>query len=409
MRANRDESWRWHKERTGKVDRTRSRKKGNMEESGDSVTGKALRPYRPAVGVAAKDKVEVLDSCVVAWCKRGLRGEALVAELQRASVGVCSVMRAASDCVLLMFSSDEERRVFLDITDFDQWFDRYTVWNPGSFERARFLMETSWMERIEETVELVEGEDSVTRVQVQEVEVIHSHDMVCSCDMDSAGESEGGAKEDRFTEFQVVPMSGLNPLFGPSGEGGGRQVGEVRELAGEFDMVGIVCRAVPPEPRMCEPEWWVHCSSELRGLEAAGELAVPRIEWREPVAVVESVSKSTLGGHPAVNLNFELEQIDILTGDLGGGGVENFQQTAITEFPSIELVQHNGLTRKVRSVNSLVVDSLPAEQRDQLLKRQGRKNRGRPQRERKPNHSFANESLTDSDFAARKTAILCWS
>ncbi|KAK8685658.1 hypothetical protein V6N13_041657 [Hibiscus sabdariffa] len=375
MRGNRDESWRWRKERTGTVDRTGSRKKGKMEESGDSVTGKALRPYRRAVGVAAKDKVKVLDSCVVAWCKRGLRGEALVAELQRASVGVCSMMRAAGDSVLLMFSSYEERRVFLDRTDLDQWFDRYTVWNPGSFERARFLMETSWMERIEETVELVEGEDSVIRVQVQEVKVIHSHDMVCSCDKDSDGESEGGANEVRFNELQVVQMSGLNPLFGSSGEGGGRQVGEVQGLAGEFDMVGIVCREVPPEPRMCEPKWWVQCSSELRGLEAAGELAVPRIEWREPVAVFESVSKSTLGGHPAVNLNFELEQTDILTGDLGGGGVENFQQTAITNFPSIELVQHNGLTRKVRSVNSLVVDSLPAEQRDKLLKRQGKKNR----------------------------------
>ncbi|KAK8585304.1 hypothetical protein V6N13_076178 [Hibiscus sabdariffa] len=282
MRGNRDESWRWRKEHTGKVDRSGSRKKGKMEESGDSVTGKALRPYRRAVGVAAKDKVEVLDSCVVAWCKRGLRGEALVVELQRASVGVCSVMRAAGDSVLLMFSSYEERRVFLDRTDLDQWFDRGGRWQAG------------WR-----------------------------------------------------------------------GAGAGRGV----------DMVGIVCREVPPEPRMCEPEWWVQCSSELRGLEAAGELAVPRIEWREPVAVFESVSKSTLGGHPAVNLNFELEQTDILTGDLGGGGVENIQQTATTNFPSIELVQHNGLTRKVRSVNSLVVDSLPAKQRDRLLKRQGKKNR----------------------------------
>ncbi|KAL4361762.1 hypothetical protein GQ457_04G015010 [Hibiscus cannabinus] len=363
MRGNRDDSWRWRKECKGKVDRTGSSKKYRMEESGDSVTGKALRPYCRAVGVAAKDKVEVLDSCMVAWCKRGLRGEALVEELQRASVGLCSVMRAAGDSVLLMFSSFEERRVFLDKTDLDQWFDRLTVWNPGvrldsrsvwvsvvglpmhlwssktfanianlwgslvrvddktivpqSLERARFLMETSWMERIEETVELVEGEDLVIRVQVQEVVVIHSHDMVCSCDKDSDGESEGGANETRFNELQVVQMSGLNPLFGSSGEGDGRQVGEVRGLAGEFDIVGVVCREVPPEPRMCETEWWVQCSSELRGPEATSELSVPRIEWREPVAVFELVSKSTLGGHPADNLNFELEQTDILTGDLG--------------------------------------------------------------------------------------------
>ncbi|KAK8594191.1 hypothetical protein V6N13_126000 [Hibiscus sabdariffa] len=119
-------------------------------------------------------------------------------------------MRAARDTMLLMFSSLEDRKVLLDRTDLDQWFVRVTGWKPElrldsrcvwlsvvglpmhrwssetfgnitslwgqlvriednttkphSFERARFLLETSWMERIEETVEILEGEDSIIQV-----------------------------------------------------------------------------------------------------------------------------------------------------------------------------------------------------------------------------------------------------
>ncbi|KAK8661554.1 hypothetical protein V6N13_091153 [Hibiscus sabdariffa] len=193
LRGNRDESWRWRKERTARVDQTGSRKKYKVLESGDLVTGRNLRPYRRAVGVVAKEKVEVFESCVVAWCKRGLRGKVLVEELQRASIVGCSVMRAAGDSVVLMFSSMEERRMFLDRIDLDQWFARVTVWNPESFERVHFLMETSSMKRIEETVEIIEWEDSVVQIQVQEIEIMHSHDIVCSCDR----ESDDGKRETR--------------------------------------------------------------------------------------------------------------------------------------------------------------------------------------------------------------------
>ncbi|KAK8661556.1 hypothetical protein V6N13_091155 [Hibiscus sabdariffa] len=137
LRGNRDESWRWCKERTARVDRTGSRKKYKVLESGDLVTGRNLRPYRRAVGVVAKEKVEVFESCVVAWCKRGLRGKVLVEELQRASIVGCSLMRAAGDSVVLMFSSTEERWVFLDRIDLDQWFARVTVWNPEEDQMTR--------------------------------------------------------------------------------------------------------------------------------------------------------------------------------------------------------------------------------------------------------------------------------
>ncbi|KAK8595396.1 hypothetical protein V6N13_016769 [Hibiscus sabdariffa] len=128
---------RWRKERIARADPSGSQKKDKVVESGDSVTGKDLRPYRRVVGVVAKDKVEVLESCVVAWCRRGLCGKMLVEELHRASIVGCSVMRAVGDSVVLMFSSSDERRVFLERTDLDQWFARVTVWNPDVWLDSR--------------------------------------------------------------------------------------------------------------------------------------------------------------------------------------------------------------------------------------------------------------------------------
>ncbi|KAK8626236.1 hypothetical protein V6N13_133887 [Hibiscus sabdariffa] len=293
LRGNMDESWRWRKERTVGVDPTGSRKKYKAVESVHSRMGRHLRSYRCAVGVVAKDKVEVLESCVVAWGKGGHRRRVFVEELQRASIVGCSVMRAAGDSVLLLFSSSDNRRVFLDMSDLDQWFDRVTVWKPElrldsrcvwisvvglpmhlwpsetfaniaslwgrlvrvedntvepqSFERARFLMETSWMERIEETVEILEGEDSVVRIQIQEVEIIHSHDIVCSCER----ESDDGKNETRVSDLQEDQVTRMNPLYCTSG--GEDREREVRGMAEEFDIVGVVCREVIPELRLWEP------------------------------------------------------------------------------------------------------------------------------------------------------------
>ncbi|KAK8626235.1 hypothetical protein V6N13_133886 [Hibiscus sabdariffa] len=107
----------------------------------------------------------------------------------------------------------------------------------------------------------------------------------------------------------------------------------------------------------------------LRVAEAVGEVTVPRLGWRVPDAEYVSVSKSTSGPYPLENLNFELEQMDNLNVDLEEGGLEITQYIEKTKLcPSVEFVQHKGFSRKVRSVNDLVVDTLPAEQRRRLLK-----------------------------------------
>ncbi|KAK8694908.1 hypothetical protein V6N13_072452 [Hibiscus sabdariffa] len=229
------------------------RKKYKAVESGDSVTGRHLGSYRRAVGVVEKDKVEVLESCVVEWCKRGLRGKVLVEELQRASIVGCSVMRAAGDSALLMFSSSDDRRVFLDKTDLGQWFDRVTIWKP----------------------ELRESDDD--------------------------------RSETRVSDLQEDQVTRMNPLYCTSGGEDHGWDGEVRGMAEEFDIVGVVCREVTPESRLCELEMWMQCTTGLRVAEAVGEVTVPRLGWRAPDAEFVSVSKSTSGGHPFENLNFELE------------------------------------------------------------------------------------------------------
>ncbi|KAK8617611.1 hypothetical protein V6N13_080521 [Hibiscus sabdariffa] len=336
-----------------RADPSGSQKKYKVVESGDSVTRKDLGPYRHVVGVVAKDKVEVLESCVVAlescvvaWCRRGLRGKMLVEELQRASIVGCSVMRAAGDSVVLLFSSSGERRVFLESTDLDQLFARVTVWNPN------------------------------------------------------VRDSEDGWSEIRVSDLQEDKMTRMNPLYGTSGEDDSGRDGAVRGMGDEFDTVGVVCREVTPEPRLCELELWWQCTAGLRVTEAVDEGSVPRLGWRAPDTVFESVSKSN-GKTTTEILNFELEQLDNLNVNLVTGGLESIQPTEETNFCStVEFVQQSGLARKVRSVNDLVVDSLPMEQRRKLLKRQGKGKRGRSQRVGDQGHAFANESLTDSDFVA---------
>ncbi|KAK8594182.1 hypothetical protein V6N13_125991 [Hibiscus sabdariffa] len=81
LRGGRDASWKWSKECTEGLDSMGSGRKHRVFESGDSVTGRHFGSHRRAVGVVPKDKVEVLESCVVAWCKGGLRGRVLVEEL----------------------------------------------------------------------------------------------------------------------------------------------------------------------------------------------------------------------------------------------------------------------------------------------------------------------------------------
>ncbi|KAK8627972.1 hypothetical protein V6N13_063687 [Hibiscus sabdariffa] len=138
-------------------------------------------------GVVAEDKREVLHTCAVAWCRGSLRGKALVEALHSASMKGCSVMRISGDAVLLMFATVEDRQAVLDRPNLEKW-----------------------MAHIGEMVEVQgEEEDEVWRVWVQEVEQVHSHDIVCQCEQGSVGSDnddiEGGDEaEGVFRE---------NPLF----------------------------------------------------------------------------------------------------------------------------------------------------------------------------------------------------
>ncbi|KAK8708878.1 hypothetical protein V6N13_059914 [Hibiscus sabdariffa] len=258
-----DESWQWRKEHIWGASDAGVMEQRNILESGESVTGIYKRSYKCVIGVVVEDKREVLDTCVVAWCKGGLRERALVEDLRRADIYGCSVMRILGAFVLLMFAMTEEQQSLLDRTYLDRWFERVMTWargirldslcvwlsvvvlpmhllwtatfenlarlwgcfvrlegttaEPQSFERARFLIEMNRLERIEEMVEVLASDSSIIRVHVQEVEVVQSHDIVCPCDQDSEDgrsedtsgvEHEGQTTRDRPT-VEVVLCKGL--------------------------------------------------------------------------------------------------------------------------------------------------------------------------------------------------------
>ncbi|KAL4353484.1 hypothetical protein GQ457_06G014730 [Hibiscus cannabinus] len=121
VKGDRDSSWRRRSEKISRDQRQRSN---------HSVSGGHGGVYRRVTGVLDGSKKEVLETCVVAWCKERLRGEALVTELRRAGFTGCSVMRAAGDVVLLLFVSAEERQSVLDRSDLDRWFVKVFPWSP---------------------------------------------------------------------------------------------------------------------------------------------------------------------------------------------------------------------------------------------------------------------------------------
>ncbi|KAL4334695.1 hypothetical protein GQ457_07G010410 [Hibiscus cannabinus] len=260
LRGNRDESWRWRKERTARADPSGSQKKYKVVESGDSVTGKDLEPYRRVVGVVVKDKVKVLESCVVAWCRRGLRGKMFVEELQRASIVGCSVMRAAGDSVVLMFSSSDERLPFgiqmcgwiVGVSGYRWWVSQCIYGDGGDPSKGGGGGSNSGL-----------------------------------------GNRDDGRSEIRVSDLQEDQMTRMNLLYCTSGEDDSGRDGAVRGMVDEFDTVGVVCREVTPEPRLCELELWWQCTEGLRVTKAVDEGAVPRLGWRAPDTVFESVSKST--------------------------------------------------------------------------------------------------------------------
>ncbi|KAK8697698.1 hypothetical protein V6N13_113837 [Hibiscus sabdariffa] len=116
-------------------------------------------------------------------------------------------MRAAGDVVLLLFVTEEEHKSILDRSNLDKWFVKVLPWSPDNifdsrsawvsvcgvpFERSRMLIETKQMERIEETIE-VDCNGKLILIWVQEVEMIHSNDIMCQCQCGMVDESSESA------------------------------------------------------------------------------------------------------------------------------------------------------------------------------------------------------------------------
>ncbi|KAK8636031.1 hypothetical protein V6N13_004741 [Hibiscus sabdariffa] len=95
--------------------------------------------HKRVTEVVAEDKQEVLDSCVVAWFKGGLRERALIEELRRAETCGCLVMRIFGAMVLLMFATTKEHQALLDRTDLIRWFARTMSRSPEIWLDSRSI------------------------------------------------------------------------------------------------------------------------------------------------------------------------------------------------------------------------------------------------------------------------------
>ncbi|KAK8543770.1 hypothetical protein V6N13_025938 [Hibiscus sabdariffa] len=96
------------------------------------------------------------------------------------------------------------------------------------------------------------------------------------------------------------------------------------------------------------------------------ELVVTNLGEREQSQEVDLGAKSPDSLKPLENSYFELGCTEI---------VSNQQVVAHQDNSAVEIVLSKGLSRKVRSVNDLVIDTLSAEQRNRLLKAQGKDKR----------------------------------
>ncbi|KAL4271528.1 hypothetical protein GQ457_13G014790 [Hibiscus cannabinus] len=240
VKADRDTSCRRRSEQNSRDQRQRSN---------HSVSGGQGGVYGRVTRVLDGSKSEVLETCAVAWCKGRLRGEALVKELQQVGFTGCSVMQAASEVVLLLFVTEEERKMVLDWSDLDKWFvkvlpwssdigfDTRSVWvsvfgvpvqfwsqdtfaniaqfwgslvrldgdtvEPKSFEQDRLLIETKNWDRIAETI-VMNCNGRLVSIRVHEVDVVHAHEILCGGGREAAQEALAESDSARILPGQVV-------------------------------------------------------------------------------------------------------------------------------------------------------------------------------------------------------------
>ncbi|KAK8658770.1 hypothetical protein V6N13_036964 [Hibiscus sabdariffa] len=290
-------------------------------ESKESVNGSRRSAYRQVVGVKDEAKREVLSSCAVAWF---------------------------GAVFLLRFSDEEDRYQVLGRPDHDRWFVKVEAWKPD----LRIDIRSAWLPVVvEETIELVAGMWS-GRIRVQEVEVVHSHDLLCECDdtgtvVSSEADKVGG---------ETLRVVRDNPVFVLSAD--------VLALGGQ-----VRDRAT------CGETWneWVGLADRV--MESASERF--DVVWCE-TALEQPRSSPVVFGWPSV-FEFQISNLDSsMAKDNALSTALTYTEDDLVPVPikvatdvseqGVELVVVEGSVRKVRSVNDLVLNTGSEEQKQTLVK-----------------------------------------
>ncbi|KAK8658730.1 hypothetical protein V6N13_036927 [Hibiscus sabdariffa] len=365
-------------------------------------------------------------------------------------------MRVAGAVVLLWFSTVDERKAMMERADLSKWFVKVEIWSPEvsvsnwsawlsvvgmpihlwsvdsfsriaqlwgrlvrveddtmdpqCFERARILIETDSLARVEETIELRLGDWS-GKIRVQEVEVVHSHDVVCHC------ENSEMVAPSEVDPNEVVErrMCRANPLFAPDlGVSMGGGSGQIRESTmGDWDEdAGLPDRELDWRADRLDVIW---CESALvnRGRE------VLAVQWPEQGGEGDERALTVFQGEWNSqqdkdfdffnsNFNADSDRISAIRQSLTYNETDLVPVTvkSAVKEQEVEVVVASGVFRKVRSVNDLVLNTGSAEQKCILMKARGKVRRNKAKSTVGDSELFGNYSLSDSDFQATQAAIL---
>ncbi|KAK8690877.1 hypothetical protein V6N13_074403 [Hibiscus sabdariffa] len=369
----------------------------SRDESKESVHGVRRSLYLQVEGVVDEAKREILNTCAVAWCTGEYRGASLVAELKQAGFDGCSVMRVAGAVVLLWFSTVDERKAMMERADLSKWFVKVEIWSPevSVSNRSAWLsvVETDSLARVEETIELRLGDWS-GKIRVQEVEVVHSHDVVCHCE-----------------NSEMVAPSEVDPDLGVSMGGGSGQIRE--STMGDWDEgAGLLDRELDWRVDRLDVIW---CESALvnRGRE------VLAVQWPEQGGEGDERALTVFQGEwnsqqdkdfdfCNSNFNADSDRISAIRQSLTYNETDLVPVTVkpTVKEPEVEVVVASGVFRKVRSDNDLVLNTGSAEQKCILMKARGKVRRNKAKSTVGDRELFGNYSFSDSDFQARHAAIL---
>ncbi|KAK8644730.1 hypothetical protein V6N13_124030 [Hibiscus sabdariffa] len=337
-------------------------------------------------------------------------------------------MRAAGEVVLLLFVTEEERQSVLDRSDLDRWFvkvlpwspdigfDSRSVWisvlgvpvqfwsqdtfrniahlwgslvrldesmmDPKSFEQARLLIEMKHWDRIVETIE-VDCDGRLVLVRVQEMEVVHAHDIVCQCEAADASSEEldqevrgREAAQDDFAELSGQVEKRVADNGGQDGPPGEKGITVWRE----GPMLAVSGEALAP----------VKVVVGDRGLQAVMESELDSTLHRDRTTFSNS---DLVGGE-----NLFVVPVEVSAAVPG--------HPVVSESNPYEVVVFGGVRRNVRSVNDLAINMVSGKQRTALLRAQSKRKGRKTDSAVQHGSSFTNASLSDSDFRARQQALL---